>query len=94
MAGGSVTAADDVLALGLQGEVFVEGRNAIEPGLAYADGLCHVGEDFLGEVMIEFLNILQNGDGGTLVLGIFFQNLIDLCKIKCFFHTHSSVRNS
>ena len=65
MTGSTVTALDDILALGLKGEILIEGRYAVDTRLTYVKLLCDVGECLSGQVVIMLLNCLKNGDYGS-----------------------------
>ena len=62
MAGSTVTNLDDILALGLKGEVFVECCHAVCFGFRNADLFGNVAEQFAGQVAIFCLDILHDGN--------------------------------
>ena len=90
MAGRAVAAADHVLALGLQREVLVERRHAVQPGLPHADGLRHVGEDLPRQVVVVLLDVLEDGDGGKLAPGMAVQDAIHRGKVELSGHCEAS----
>ena len=91
VAGRTVAAADDVLALRLKGEVLVEGRYAVGFRLADAQALRQTREDRAGQVVVMLLDFLQNCDNRPRIVLMGGDDLIHDGVVESLIHTDPSL---
>ena len=94
VAGRAVANLDDVFALGLKGEVFIESGGAIKGGFANTSFLRKNGKSFAGNVALLFLDVLRKGDNGFRLAIMRVDNAVDHVEINRCTHKnpHRSLR--
>ena len=90
MARGAVADLDNVLALGLQGKVFIEGRDAVDLCFTHLQFLRKDGKDLARQVVVDLLDLLQDGNDVHLLVAMLFQDLAHSAEIMFYSHVFVS----
>ena len=87
MAGGSVADLYDVFALGLQREILLKGRDAVNFCVADSDGRRRIRHHFLRKIPEFTLDILKNGNDMRLVAVVGIEYFVE-CGFLLVRHTY------